>query len=82
MLPIPLWNRAGMPYTSPEGTYRAKFFGLGADGTVGANKNSIIIIGNNTDQYAQGYFVYDSKNPAGLPSHTCVSVQTRSNQPT
>ena len=53
-------------YTSPEGTYRAKFFGLGADGTVGANKNSIIIIGNNTDQYAQGYFVYDSKKSGGI----------------
>lgn len=52
--------------TSPEGTYRAKFFGLGADGTVGANKNSIIIIGNNTDLYAQGYFVYDSKKSGGI----------------
>ncbi len=52
--------------TSPEGTYRAKFYGLGADGTVGANKNSIIIIGNNTDQYAQGYFVYDSKKSGGI----------------
>ncbi len=53
-------------HTSPEGTYRAKFYGLGADGTVGANKNSIIIIGNNTDQYAQGYFVYDSKKSGGI----------------
>ncbi len=53
-------------FTSPEGTHRAKFFGLGADGTVGANKNSIIIIGNNTDQYAQGYFVYDSKKSGGI----------------
>ncbi|MDW7738575.1 MAG: pyruvate:ferredoxin (flavodoxin) oxidoreductase [Bacillota bacterium] len=53
-------------YTTPEGTYRAKFFGLGADGTVGANKNSIIIIGNNTNQYAQGYFVYDSKKSGGI----------------
>ncbi|MFO7952794.1 MAG: pyruvate:ferredoxin (flavodoxin) oxidoreductase [Bacillota bacterium] len=53
-------------YTTPEGTHRAKFFGLGADGTVGANKNSIIIIGNNTDQYAQGYFVYDSKKSGGI----------------
>ena len=52
--------------SSPEGTYRAKFFGLGADGTVGANKNSIIIIGDNTDQYAQGYFVYDSKKSGGI----------------
>ena len=53
-------------HTSPEGTHRAKFFGLGADGTVGANKNSIIIIGNNTDLYAQGYFVYDSKKSGGI----------------
>ncbi len=52
--------------SSPEGTYQAKFFGLGADGTVGANKNSIIIIGNNTDKYAQGYFVYDSKKSGGI----------------
>ena len=53
-------------HTSPEGTHRAKFFGLGSDGTVGANKNSIIIIGNNTEQYAQGYFVYDSKKSGGI----------------
>ena len=52
--------------SSPEGTYQAKFFGLGADGTVGANKNSIIIIGNNTDKHAQGYFVYDSKKSGGI----------------
>jgi pyruvate-ferredoxin/flavodoxin oxidoreductase len=45
----------------PEGVHRALFFGLGADGTVGANKNSIKIIGKSTDFYAQGYFVYDSK---------------------
>jgi pyruvate-ferredoxin/flavodoxin oxidoreductase len=56
----------GCFYTTPEGTYQAKFYGLGADGTVGANKNSIIIIGNNTDQYAQGYFVYDSKKSGGI----------------
>jgi pyruvate-ferredoxin/flavodoxin oxidoreductase len=47
--------------TETEGTHRALFFGLGADGTVGANKNSIKIIGKATDNYAQGYFVYDSK---------------------
>jgi len=52
--------------TSPAGTYRAKFFGLGSDGTVGANKNSIKIIGDNTEQYAQGYFVYDSKKSGGI----------------
>ena len=49
-----------------EGVYRAKFFGLGSDGTVGANKNSIKIIGDNTDLYAQGYFVYDSKKSGGI----------------
>jgi pyruvate-ferredoxin/flavodoxin oxidoreductase len=47
--------------TEAEGVHRALFFGLGADGTVGANKNSIKIIGKATDNYAQGYFVYDSK---------------------
>jgi len=45
----------------PDNVVRAMFYGLGADGTVGANKNSIKIIGENTDNYAQGYFVYDSK---------------------
>ncbi len=52
--------------TSPEGVIHCKFYGLGSDGTVGANKNSIIIIGNNTDLYAQGYFVYDSKKSGGI----------------
>jgi pyruvate-ferredoxin/flavodoxin oxidoreductase len=47
--------------TEPEDVVRAVFYGLGADGTVGANKNSIKIIGEDTDNYAQGYFVYDSK---------------------
>ena len=47
-------------------TYCAMFYGLGSDGTVGANKNSIKIIGNYTDNYAQGYFVYDSKKAGGL----------------
>lgn len=46
-----------------SGWTQALFYGLGADGTVGANKNSIKIIGENTDLFAQGYFVYDSKNP-------------------
>ena len=45
---------------------RAVFFGLGADGTVGANKNSIKIIGEETDNYAQGYFVYDSKKSGAV----------------
>ncbi len=47
--------------TEPDSVFRGMFFGLGADGTVGANKNSIKIIGQETDNYAQGYFVYDSK---------------------
>jgi len=51
---------------APEGQYSCKFYGLGADGTVGANKNSIKIIGDNTDLYAQGYFVYDSKKSGGI----------------
>ena len=50
----------------PEGTISCKFWGLGADGTVGANKNSIKIIGDNTDMYAQGYFQYDSKKSGGV----------------
>ena len=54
------------PDTTPEGTHSCKFWGLGADGTVGANKNSIKIIGDNTDMYAQGYFAYDSKKSGGL----------------
>ncbi|MDO4731057.1 MAG: pyruvate:ferredoxin (flavodoxin) oxidoreductase [Clostridia bacterium] len=52
--------------TTPEGTTSCKFWGLGADGTVGANKNSIKIIGDHTDMYAQGYFAYDSKKSGGL----------------
>lgn len=52
--------------TAPEGVFRCKFFGLGSDGTVGANKNSIKIIGDHTDMYAQGYFVYDSKKSGGI----------------
>ena len=52
--------------TTPPDVYRCKFYGLGADGTVGANKNSIKIIGDNTDLYAQGYFVYDSKKSGGI----------------
>ena len=52
--------------TAPEGTIRCKFWGLGSDGTIGANKNAIKIIGDNTDLYAQGYFAYDSKKSGGL----------------
>ena len=51
---------------SDSGTFQAKFFGLGSDGTVGANKNSIKIIGDNTDKYAQAYFAYDSKKSGGI----------------
>jgi pyruvate-ferredoxin/flavodoxin oxidoreductase len=51
---------------SVDGTVAAKFYGLGADGTVGANKNSIKIIGENTDKYAQAYFSYDSKKSGGI----------------
>ena len=49
-----------------EGTYEAKFYGLGSDGTVGANKNSIKIIGDATDKYCQAYFAYDSKKSGGI----------------
>ena len=52
--------------TSYEGLFQGKFWGLGSDGTVGANKNSIKIIGDHTDLYAQGYFVYDSKKSGGI----------------
>ena len=51
---------------APEGTIACKFYGLGSDGTVGANKNSIKIIGDHTDMYAQGYFAYDSKKSGGF----------------
>jgi len=52
--------------TVAEGTFEGKFYGLGADGTVGANKNSIKIIGDSTDKYVQGYFAYDSKKSGGI----------------
>jgi pyruvate-ferredoxin/flavodoxin oxidoreductase len=52
--------------TEPESVIRAMFYGLGSDGTVGANKNSIKIIGENTDNFAQGYFVYDSKKSGAI----------------
>ena len=51
---------------TPKGTFEAKFYGLGSDGTVGANKNSIKIIGDSTDKYAQAYFAYDSKKSGGV----------------
>ncbi len=60
-----------LPYTEgiarePEGTIKCKFWGLGSDGTVGANKTAIKIIGDKTDLYAQGYFAYDSKKSGGV----------------
>lgn len=55
-----------IPDTTPKGTTSCKFWGLGSDGTVGANKDSIKIIGDNTDMYAQGYFFYDSKKSGGI----------------
>jgi len=54
------------PDTTPKGTHSCKFWGLGSDGTVGANKNTIKIIGDHTDLYAQGYFAYDSKKSGGV----------------
>jgi pyruvate-ferredoxin/flavodoxin oxidoreductase len=62
--------------SEPEGVHRAMFYGLGADGTVGANKNSIKIIGKATDYFAQGYFVYDSKKSGSMTiSHLRFSPQ-------
>jgi pyruvate-ferredoxin/flavodoxin oxidoreductase len=57
---------------SPDDVYEAKFYGLGSDGTVGANKNSIKIIGSTTDKYCQAYFAYDSKKSGGLLPLTFV----------
>lgn len=69
-----------------EGLFEAKFYGLGSDGTVGANKNSVQIIGNNTNKYCQAYFSYDSKKSGGFtcshlrfgdePIHSTYSVNT------
>ncbi|MEF8941896.1 MAG: pyruvate:ferredoxin (flavodoxin) oxidoreductase [Desulfohalobiaceae bacterium] len=60
-----LESSADMPDTTPEGTVQCKFWGLGSDGTVGANKSAIKIIGDNTEMYAQGYFSYDAKKSGG-----------------
>ena len=62
--------------TLDETTYEAKFYGLGSDGTVGANKNSIKIIGDNTDKYVQAYFAYDSKKSGGF---TCSHLRFGNN---
>ena len=59
-------ERRENPQTAPEGTTSCKFWGMGADGTVGANKNSIKIIGDHTDKYVQAYFDYDSKKSGGV----------------
>ena len=66
---LPLKEEINM---TPEGTYQAKFYGLGSDGTVGANKNSIKIIGDATDKSCQGYFQYDSKKSGGF---TCSHLR-------
>ncbi|MBF0247242.1 MAG: pyruvate:ferredoxin (flavodoxin) oxidoreductase, partial [Alphaproteobacteria bacterium] len=69
------WN-ASSNSLGHEGTFRALFFGLGSDGTVGANKNSIKIVAENTPNYAQGYFVYDSKKAGAVTiSHLRFSPQ-------
>ena len=62
-LSLPLGDRIDV---AKEGTFAARFWGLGSDGTVGANKNSIKIIGDHTDMYAQAYFSYDSKKSGGI----------------
>ena len=66
----------------PDDVVRAVFFGLGSDGTVGSNKNTVKIIGETTPNFAQGYFVYDSKRPGPLPCLTFASVQGPSAPPT
>ena len=63
-LSLPVYENA--PITTPSDITSCKFWGLGSDGTVGANKNSIKVIGDNTDMYAQAYFQYDSKKSGGI----------------
>lgn len=70
---LPLIDEVSMDDT----TYEAKFYGLGSDGTVGANKNSIKIIGDNTDKYVQAYFAYDSKKSGGF---TCSHLRFGDNK--
>ena len=75
------------PNTAAPGTIECKFWGLGGDGTVGANKNSIKIIGDHTDKYVQAYFQYDSKKTGGVtishlrfgdsPDHAPRTTSTR-----
>jgi pyruvate-ferredoxin/flavodoxin oxidoreductase len=66
LAPAPLGCRTPPFSIEPEDVFRAVFYGLGSDGTVGANKESIKIIGENTDHYAQAYFVYDSKKSGAM----------------
>ena len=54
------------PEVAPKSTVACKFWGIGADGTVGANKNSVKIIGDNTEKFVQAYFQYDSKKSGGV----------------
>ena len=56
------------------GMFQVKFYGLGADGTVGANKNSVKIIGDNTDRYCKAYFLTTLRSREVSPAYTCVSV--------
>ncbi len=75
--PTPAWTTTRTSAPSRRTSYRALFYGLGSDGTVGANKNSIKIIGEDTDNYAQGYFVYDSKK-AGVHDRQPPALRARS----
>ena len=68
--------------TEPDDVTCAVFYGLGADGTVGATKNSVKIIGENTPLYAQGYFVYDSKKSGAITISHLRFGPGRSNRPT
>jgi pyruvate-ferredoxin/flavodoxin oxidoreductase len=65
-----------------KGTFEGKFYGLGSDGTVGANKNSIMIIGESTDKYCQAYFAYDSKKSGGITTSHLRLVTSPSVRPT
>jgi pyruvate-ferredoxin/flavodoxin oxidoreductase len=66
MSPTPAWRWKPDWTWRPKARSQCKFWGLGADGTVGANKSAIKIIGDNTDMYAQAYFAYDSKKSGGI----------------
>lgn len=68
--------------TTPEGTTACKFWGLGSDGTVGANKSAVKIIGDHTDMHAQAYFAYDSKKSGGITVSHLRFGKNRSNRRT